>query len=259
MSNMSNMSHMSMPMSISGAIRRGSDLDRIVRDWARIGASFNVEPAPATPDLEQLIVDTVRAGRDHARLLIVAATWLRAYGALVARHRLARLAVSQLGETERAILGWLIDESLGANRRYREVRAVCRPASRLRSVFRVHERHADLLERLERSASPHARRWNLLAESLPDKPDALRATAWILRNNPSLALRALLEGDLRASILAAIEHDGDAGASELELARRCGASRAAVRNALTRLELAGHVDRRRVGRNTRIEAHVAHA
>lgn len=252
--------------------------DRLFADWARLGVGFAAAPSATTPDVERLIIDTIRHGRNHARLLVMAATWLRVYGSLVARHRLAQLALTELGETERSILGWLLDESVcspatiygldpdasnasaggergkravGALRsgvRFREVTAVCRPAARTQPVFRVHERHAALHERLDRAASPSARRWNLLAEALEPKFDSLRAPSWLLGANPSLSLRALLGGDLRASILAAIERDEAAGASELELARRCGASRAAVRDALARLSLAGVIERSTVGR-----------
>lgn len=273
--------------------------DRLFADWARLGVGFASAPSAATPDVERLIIDTVRHGREHARLLVMAATWLRVYGSLVARHRLAQLARTELGETERAILGWLLDEAgrmpstqygleagsikaskvtppgaaLGAaagspanvepgggvrggtrgGARFREVLAVCRPATRTQPVFRVHERHAALHDRLDRAASPVARRWNLLAEALEPKLDSLRASSWLLSSNPSLTLRALLGGDLRASILAAIERDEAAGASELELARRCGASRAAVRDALARLTLAGMIERTHVGRRKSIQ------
>lgn len=259
---------MSMRIPSAHAARIDADhvdhVDHVVSAWARLGAGFNIEPADHTPDLERLVIDSVRVGREHARVLIVAAAWLRRHGAMVARHRLARMAVAELGDTERAILGWLLDEvgQAGpaghaghaglAGLAFREVRAVCRPVPRPRPVFFVHERHPELLERVARNTTPLARRWNLLAEPFDDKPDALRAAAWILSKNPSLKVRALLEGDLRASILAAIAHDDDAGASEMELARRCGASRAAVRQALTRLEFAGQIDRRRIGRNVKI-------
>ena len=79
----------------------------------------------------------------------------------------------------------------------------------------------------------------------------------MLARNPALAARAALEGDLRASILAEIEAVRARAAaatvpSELELARRCGASRQAIRKALERLEMSGLVVRRKVGRRCEI-------
>lgn len=49
-------------------------------------------------------------------------------------------------------------------------------------------------------------------------------------------------GDLRGLIVETIRSDKDAGASELEIARRSYASRDAVRRALDRLERYGHVE-----------------
>jgi len=300
-----------------------AQLAQLVRAWARLGAAFNVAPSRSTPDLERLLIETVRTGRGHARLLTMTVTWLSYYGILVARHRLARMAVERLTGEERAILAWLFEEAasharrrpahaehaehaehaahvehaehvvhaahaapdapethrssvtipriagppatpritvkgsgdtslaigtIGRTFRARELLAVCRPATTRVPVFMVDSRHPVLLRRLAERSSAIARRWNVLAGPIDRKPDALRPAAWILAHNPSLGVRGLLEGDLRASILAAIEHDPGAGASELELARRCGASRAAVRQALSRLELAGLVLRWHVGR-----------
>lgn len=281
-----------------------AQLTQLVQAWARLGAAFNVTPCRKTPDLERLLIETVRSGRSHARLLTMTVTWLSYYGILVARHRLARMAVERLTAEERAVLAWLFEEAasharrrprpqaagspeapaapelrggsvkqsrfagaapvaritisaggkggagsitVGRSFRARELLAVCRPAVTRVPVFTVDSRHPVLLRRLADRSSAIARRWNVLAGPIDRKPDALRPAAWILAHNPSLGVRGLLEGDLRASILAAIEHDPGAGASELELARRCGASRAAVRQALSRLEFAGLVLRWHVG------------
>ena len=78
------------------------------------------------------------------------------------------------------------------------------------------------------------------------KADALRPPEWVAMHNPSLLVRALTGGDLRASVLAEREAAGRAIESEAELARRCGASRPAIRDAIHSLRLAGLV--RCVGR-----------
>jgi hypothetical protein len=72
-----------------------------------------------------------------------------------------------------------------------------------------------------------------------------------MRENPELIMRADFRGDLRASVLAALAHDADAGLSELDLARRCGGSRAQVRSALDNLELTGTACRTRKDRERR--------
>jgi predicted transcriptional regulator len=74
-----------------------------------------------------------------------------------------------------------------------------------------------------------------------------------MHHNPGLIARADFRGDLRASVLASLEHDAGAGQSELELARRCGGSRAQVRSALENLELTGKVRRMRTDRDRRTQ------
>jgi len=223
-----------------------TDLDRCLADWARLGVGFAVAASGQTPDLERLIVRTIQHGRSHARLLIMAATWLSRHGAAVARHRLATIARAELGSTELAILGLLltsIDATGNGCRRFREALVVCAPIQRPQPLFMAHARHPTLRDRLDRRASALSRRWGVLAEAFELKYDALRPTRWILERNPEFVMRSDLGGDLRCSILVELANDPGAGASELELARRCGASRIAVRNALDRLELAGHVVR----------------
>jgi DNA-binding FadR family transcriptional regulator len=63
----------------------------------------------------------------------------------------------------------------------------------------------------------------------------------VIDHNPSLRPRLLTGGDLRASVLAECEAAGGPVPSEAELARRCGASRPAVRDAVRTLRLAGLV------------------
>ena len=76
----------------------------------------------------------------------------------------------------------------------------------------------------------------------------------MMTHNPGLGTRADFRGDLRASILDALEHNENAGESELELARTSGGSRAQVRSPLWNLIVTGRVQRTRAAnsRKTRI-------
>src|SRR3954465_6885223 len=84
-------------------------LDSLVSDWTRIGAGFGAVPAAATPDLEALLLGTARHAGEMPRLFIMAATWLRSYGDLVAKHRLNRLIQEDLDPGHRPVLGLLLD------------------------------------------------------------------------------------------------------------------------------------------------------
>src|SRR5439155_19256809 len=85
------------------------------------------------------------------------------------------------------------------------------------------------------------------------KDDALRPDRWVAEHNPSLYERALTGGDLIASVLIECESDNGVIESESELARRCGASRPAVRDATRRLRLAGRLRTVQRGRSNSVE------
>ncbi len=215
----------------------------LISRWARLGAGFSTEIAGETPDLERLILATAQRAPEMARLFIMAATWLHTYGDLVARHRLRRLAREELAKEHHASLGLLLDiAQRGArSQRFRTILQDLHTDASPRPLFDV-ERSSDLLaERSERRASAISKRWGRWCEEFELKGDALRPAPWIMENNPTLASRADFRGDLRASVVAALRHDSDAGSSELQLARRAGGSRAQIRNSLECLEITGRV------------------
>jgi len=222
-----------------------AEVDRLIAAWTRIGAGFNVEPSPRTPDVERLLLDTARAASRDSRLFAMAMTWLSMYDKLVARHRLARLVATELEPGYRPVLGLLLElaQSAGRGGHFNAVMALCPPAELPGPLFDVDRHNPALAARAERRASPVSQRWNLWTEELPVKKDAIRPAGWIIDHNPVLRARADFKGDLRASILEVLRADASAGASESELARACGVTRMAVRAALADLELGGWVAR----------------
>jgi len=93
----------------------------------------------------------------------------------------------------------------------------------------------------KRRACDLSRKWNRWCQSFEFKTDALRPASWIMARHPQLRTRADFRGDLRASILAALQYDDGAGDSEMKLAELAGGSRAQVRNALANLVMTGRV------------------
>ena len=239
-------------------------LRALTRRWARLGAAFAVSPAPQTPDIERLLIDTARLAAHESRLFIMAATWLLEFGSLVAKHRLRALARAELEPEYHEVLGLMLDlvRQENGTRHFNEVIEVCRPADAVADasdddeeippLFDVYRDRPRLLRRLRRAASPVSRQWGRLAEPMEFKPDALRSRPWLIARNPSLRLRADLGGDLRCSILLTLADRPEAGASEMVLARACGVTRRAVRLALDQLELAGRVLRQPARRGTTI-------
>jgi hypothetical protein len=217
----------------------------VAANWSRLGAMINAAPAQQTPDIERLLLDTARVSPAHSRLFILAASWLALYGDYVARHRLARLVRDELEPEHRPALGLALDrarEHGDLNRaRFNLAIDACGPAGVPRPLFDVDRRNLTFVRLAKKRASTLSRKWGRWTPDFDLKRDALRPADWIAKHNPSLIDRALTGGDLLASVLAECHADPNAIESEAELARRCGASRPAIRAAIRRLELAGRV------------------
>jgi len=225
--------------------------ERLIAQWARAGAMFGLSPADTCPDLERLLIATAARARGDSRLFIMAFTWLCRFGDLVAKHRLRRLIIDQLPREHWPVLGLLFDLVRHQTRspRFNAVVKTCAQAAlpEPQPLFDVEARLAATHKIVQRDAVEASRTWHLWVRPIELKNDALRAPDWLIEQNPSWQVRAELKGDLRASILVELELDPLAGESELELARRTGATRAAVRSALAGLELAGRIDRAAAG------------
>ena len=232
----------------------------LARDWARLGAMFNVAPAARTPDLERLLLRTARLAGNNAPQWVMAITWLAAYGELVARQRLARLAREELEAAHQPALGLMLETVVQlAPRhecRFRAAIAACAPAAHPGPLLDIDRRNAALASLAEREATALSKHWGVWFGPVALKSDALRPAEWVAAHNPALALRALTGGDLVASIMAEARTCRGVFKSEVELARRCGASRPAIREALQKLRLGGYAKQARRGRAN--EMHVKH-
>ncbi|MFZ4575112.1 MAG: hypothetical protein ACOYN0_11985 [Phycisphaerales bacterium] len=228
-------------------------LDHLLRQWTRLGAGFTSDQSHESPDLERLLLETAREAPGMARLFIMAATWLHRYGDLIAKHRLKRLIRDELERQHRPTLGLLLDIAQQGTHpaQFASVIRELAPAPEPRPLFEVERSSPTLAERSRRRASPISTRWGLWCQEIEFKDDALRPASWLMARNPGLITRADFRGDLRASVLAALEHDAGAGLSELSLARTCGGSRAQVRSALDNLELTGKAHRTRTEQDRR--------
>jgi hypothetical protein len=216
----------------------------LISRWARIGVLLHAAPAAETPDIERLLLESAREAPANVRVLTIAVSWLVAYGPLVARHRLRRLAATELSGEFQPILGLILDTAVahGAPRELSIVTELCRVAAPPRPLAAIQRADASLTELAERTASPLARTWGVLVPEILPRAELLRPATWVLANNPGLRDRALRKGDLRCSILESLRIDaGGRAGSEAELARLCGATRAAVRKALDALVREGEV------------------
>lgn len=229
-------------------------LNDLISRWVSVGVAFGAPPAKGAIDLERLLLDTARRAPDMARLFVMAATWLHAYGDLVAKHRLKRLIRDELSPEHHAVLGLLLDIAQKGTHplEFDTVIKTLKHSHHAQPLFQVERANESLVRRAERRASELSRKWKLWCESIEFKDDALRPSTWVMARHPDFVTRADFRGDLRASILASLRHDAGAGSSELRLAELAGGSRAQVRSALRNLEMTGRVRTRRVdGANRR--------
>jgi hypothetical protein len=235
------------------AVNASGPLKRLLSDWVRLGLLFNVAPTDETPDLENLLVRTAAAMPEHARLLPMVLTWLTRYGTLTCRHRLSRLAARQEAESS-AALGMLLQMAAEASNtgHFNVVVQHCRPLPSPRPMFQADRTSKALAAIARDQASPVSLKWGLWTSEPQCKPDAIRPADWLMAVNPALHYRAVFAGNLRSSILACLRHEPSTGQSEAGMARACGVTPRALRQALEHLELCGLIRRCRRGRRTRL-------
>lgn len=168
-------------------------------------------PAGQTPDVEALLLNTVRRAGGNSRLFIMAATWLKHFADFVAKRRLAMLIRDELENEYQPVMGLLLDwvrtNSGRSHHRYREAIGYCAEAREVGPLLRVNRRNEVLRQLAERRASAISRRWGVWMEEFEVKENALRSAEWIAEQNPGLGIRAICGGDLGATIAA----DAEAG------------------------------------------------
>jgi hypothetical protein len=160
---------------------------------------------------------------------------------------LARLIQDELETEHQATIGLMLAlaREKGANNSHRFNRAieVCKRATDQRPLFDIDNRNEFFRRTAKANASALSLKWGRWIEDFELKNKAIRPASWIVEHNNAMQWRADFKGDLRASILAEIDADSDARVSESALARACGATRTAVRDALASLELTRRISR----------------
>ncbi|MBL4699576.1 MAG: hypothetical protein JKX70_12170 [Phycisphaerales bacterium] len=231
-----------------------SQLDILVQQWTSVGVLFNTAPTNGEIDLERLLIDTARNTDRMARLFVMSATWLHTYGDLIAKHRLKRLIRDELQPEYQPVLGLLLDIAQQGTHplKFETIIKTLKPAKQPKAMFASSRKNPKLRDLAKCKASSISQKWNLWCQPIEFKDDAIRPASWLMRRHPEFVTRADFRGDLRASILASLRFDSDAGHSELRLAELAGGSRAQLRSALGNLEMTGRVITRKAdGANRR--------
>ncbi len=186
--------------------------EQTVANWARLGVLFATPMAQDSPDLELLLLDTARQAPHNIRLFILGASWLVRYGQCVAKRRLARLVEETLEDEHLPVMGLLLDYVQQQDRRHRrrfaQTIAACHRAEIPGPLLAADCRNPALWPMIQQSASPLSRHWGRWLEEFAVRDDALRPPEWLADHNPALRLRALVSGELAATIMAEAQADG---------------------------------------------------
>lgn len=168
-----------------------SNLD-LARRWSRAGAMFGAAPAADPPDLELLLLDTVRHAGENSRFFFMAATWLSRYGSWVNAEDLAEKIRGELEPGFRPVMGLLLESAshLSRDRKFdlRQAIAECSPAAEPQPLFEIERRNPMLWKLAERHASSISRKWNLWVPNFEPKYNAIRPEEWIASKNPAFGL-----------------------------------------------------------------------
>lgn len=230
------------------------EIKSILMRWSKLGAAFNVKPVDSTPDIEQLLIDTARVLPENARLFSVAVTWLCKNYRLVCRHRLAGFATRIDAPQASAVLGLMLDivkSKLGIDHFNIAIKK-CKPLKNAKPLFIVDRSNSKLAEMAKTASCEIGIKWGLWSEDPQLKDDALRPADWIMTENSQLKYRAVFNGNLRASILETLTYDKQAGQSESALAKCCGVTRKAIRQALDHLEFCQMIRRNNIAGKVQI-------
>jgi hypothetical protein len=228
--------------------------ESVLMQWSKLGAAFNVRPASSTPDIERLLVDTARVLPENGRLFSVVVSWLCRNYRLVCRHRLAGFAGRIEDVQSSAVLGLVLDvvkAKVGIDHFNIAIKQ-CKPLKDPMPLFVVDRSCESLAAMAKDSSSEVGRKWGVWCDDVQPKDDVLKSSNWIMSENLGLKNRAVFNGNLRASILETLLYDQQAGQSESALAKCCGVTRKAVRQALDHLEFCQMIRRNNIGGRVRI-------
>ncbi len=207
--------------------------------WTRIGGGFTVSPSLQRVDVEQLILASATAAPSDARLFWVMASWIARHFKLINMRRMGRVLDEVDDAFTSAVVGAAIDVALlmeGNLKPLVTLRGHCRALETPRVLFDVVRENRFLAKLAEDECHPVFAAWGLWQRDVTDKRDAIRPVSWVLRHCPEFRLRSLLGADLEAAIMDSVSL---APATISDLARRTGATRAAVHEAVENLAARG--------------------
>ena len=206
--------------------------------------------ADGAVDVEQLIIETLRAAPANPRLYWVMIAWLSVHSVFVDRRRLGRLLDDIADDVDRdptaaltsavggaafgIVAGWGGPTAKAAT----ALQQHCRPLQTPRALFDRFAASRVLTKIARDECLPVFAYWGLWYHEIADARDATRAIAGVLASAPELRIRSGLRTDLSVEIVA---HLIGGSASIASMVVRTGATRIAVSDAVPTLIARGPV------------------
>ncbi|MFI4912361.1 MAG: hypothetical protein ACIAQZ_11905 [Sedimentisphaeraceae bacterium JB056] len=213
---------------MSGISKNEQDLfaetETTLSQWQKLGIEVGVKPAERTADIEGLLVDSAEFFVSDNKLTVPVASWLCRCYRIVCKHRLARI-----------IKDISCPEKLGV----------------LKSLLSFAKREAST-EHFNLAINACGDFENVVLHI--DRVDyaSIKEPAVVMEDNPDLHYRAIFSGGLKASVIVSLIHSTEFGISESALAKNCGVTRKALRDALEHLEFCQLVCRESTTAKTKV-------
>ena len=173
--------------------------------WIKLGWNGTGEPYPGLVDPERLMIETTHLGRHEGRLFKAMMTWVRDFHDLINVQRLLHL----IAEADRPVLGAAFEIAVnngGAGPRLQTVIKHCKPYKTPQTLFKAADEFGIYERNQKEFAKKEYLKWGLYCTMVEFYDDAMFDRKYVLKNNPLLALRAMIGPNIRAEIFFVLEN-----------------------------------------------------
>ncbi len=172
--------------------------------WIKLGWAGVGKPYKGFVDPERLLVETTHLGRYEGRLFKAMLTWIRDFHDLINVQRLLRF----IEDADLPVLGAAFDIAMQnrAGHRLQTVLNHCKPYGTLQVLFKTGDKFGVFDENQKEFGKKEYLKWGLYCTMVEFYDDAMLDRNALLKNNPLLALRALIGPNIRSEILFELEY-----------------------------------------------------
>jgi len=178
--------------------------DEYYDKWIKLGWAGTGKPFKGFVDPERLIIETTHVGRYEGRLFKAMLTWIRDFHDLINTQKVIRY----IDDADVAILGAVIDIAIqhGANPRLRTIIKRCNANKEPQVLFKAGDQFGVFDKNQREFSRQEYVKWGLYCTMLEFYDHAMFNRKFVLKNNPLLALRALIGPAIRSEILFQLEN-----------------------------------------------------